>query len=451
MFDHSLQGHSTNDTIRIGDATKSCFNPPLRYGQETSDDRTAVIYPPSATAPPNNNSNHVNSVHDATIPLSNLADHSGTASNTSDFSKTQPSIFAQPPPSSPSFSAASLSSSPRLGMGYQPRAHDNRSYCHGVAYDAVSQASSSQYTLDAFPGHYGHPTGITSYSQACEYTRHANQYDGGAVSRDTAEEFAFDDEHEEEAEMGYETSDVDMDTYQQFSPMEFEVSNDPAQKLPPISEPEWYSHSNYWIASTIEDAHQQQLAGLKQGTYVSQARQAETCLAALNQHYYISPYAQGHHPHSDGSGTFIPSPYTNIAPYSEPYPQDARNTPSDISSSGSPLSPIETVPYPVSQFTHIANPSTTALAPYPYPYCSGMIGAYPYDGIVVGEPCVSTAAPTKTDIMAYATIPPPEPFISSLLNRNPPDPVLHAPKPIRPIPTVSFEDLAATVSGASDL
>ncbi|KAK7058643.1 hypothetical protein VNI00_002279 [Paramarasmius palmivorus] len=458
---HSFQGYGPSDR---GDRTQSCSKqPPLRYSQETSGNNTAAIYPDSssATAPPNNNSNHVTSLHDATLPLSlsNLADRSGTASNVTDFSKVHPSLLTQLPPPPPPLPIPSI---PYTDMGYQPGAHDSRLYSYGVGYDAVPQASSSQYTLDAFPAHYTHPSGIISYSR---YTSVGDQHDGGVPSREIVDDYIFDDEeYEEDAEAegtNYATSDVDMDTYhQQFSPMdEFHISSDPSQRVTPMSEPEWYGNSedspNSWANSMMNEGHQRQLVGMKQHPYVPQTRQAGSCFVVLNPQYPIPPtFTQGQQPFANGA-CISSSSHTSFAPYSEPYLQDARNTPSDISSSASPLSPIESTSYPASHFAHIASSSSTALAPqsYGYPYSSAMMGAYAYDGIASGETYMSTAVPSKMENpCSIAVAPPPEPFISTLLNQSriPPDPVLHAPKPIRPIPTVSFEDLAATVSATCE-
>ncbi|KAL0066602.1 hypothetical protein AAF712_006406 [Marasmius tenuissimus] len=127
------------------------------------------------------------------------------------------------------------------------------------------------------------------------------------------------------------------------------------------------------------------------------------------------------------------------------YDYDARNTtPSDISSSASPLSPIDGLTYPVS---HIHVPESSHLssiatqAPYPHSMSGIAYGGY--------DPTLPVKSDDNSEVASSA------PFIAAFLNGNGfanstatavTTPVLHAPRPVRPIPTVSFEDLAASIS-----
>ncbi|KAJ8084739.1 hypothetical protein PM082_003516 [Marasmius tenuissimus] len=445
-------------------------------GQDRSSgncDAPASIYSdvPSGTVPRNDNSNHVTGLHNAT-QHSNLANHFGNLSVAPDVpgdDKTHLPIAPLQlhfPPTLP-LPSQTRSSFPPDAMqqpSYQHHNHhhhylnapvpDTRSYqqypmsfSYGTAASLpmMPEASTSQHKL---PGNYG-ANPFCDIAPGYSDTR----YVSGAMPQETSD-FLFqggeDDDVEYESDgYGlereiYESSDMELDSDAYRHPPQpqqpqhhawnqFQAPHPPQTqscfKLTPSEcDPEWYSGEISPEGNGVP--YPWRTAGKDQW-------QQPDSLGP--------PWGQVEAFHSDDILTYHQNHGPESSSHRCDYDYDARNTtPSDISSSASPLSPIDGLTYPVS---HIHVPESSHLssiatqAPYPHSMSGIAYGGY--------DPTLPVKSDDNSEVASSA------PFIAAFLNGNGfanstatavTTPVLHAPRPVRPIPTVSFEDLAASIS-----
>ncbi|KAF9270831.1 hypothetical protein L218DRAFT_939673 [Marasmius fiardii PR-910] len=459
-YHKSFQGHSTDEPLS-GYGFHSISRKNGHCGQERSsgEDTAAHIYtgthrthrpsPSAVTVPRYYSSNHVTYLQNATDPRSNqssLANHFKNL-NTANIPDHKahptvpsrlPSSLPPPPPQQPlqGITFDAMQSPYHIGIS-----HDNRSY-HQYPVSYGLEASTSQHKL---PENFGPNTFWNSVSQY-----NASQYDGGATSRKTSGFDGYEsDDYGLGGENNYESPDIDMELDSDpeypsqsadiFSPMEdhhhhhhtfhphHPSSDHSSQRFTPSSEYEW--HINDIDPENDSSSYPWRSAGKEhwQRTELPEPSWRHTETVDFNSWLHSS---------------FYPLPSDRTTVYSDV--RNTNNTPSDISSSASPLSPIDGLTHPVSQFPPIVASSLSTQALYPYS-CHQMSGiGQPYPATGVYEP----AAKSNTTTSA--------PFITTFLNGNgfvnapsgttAPDPILHAPRPVRPIPTVSFEDLAASIS-----
>ncbi|KAG7099862.1 hypothetical protein E1B28_001666 [Marasmius oreades] len=460
-YHKSFRGYSSNESLS-GQVVKSGSLDRGHCGQvpPSGNDTAARIYaetPTSAsggTISRSNSSNHVTRLQSATNPRSN---HSTLANHCGNFSANIPNNKAHLPISSFRLQFPSLSSLPPLPpppsefsrivtldamqspYHHIDIAHDDRSYQqYSTPYGL---ASSSQHKL---PGNFGS-------NLSCHFVPQYNgsQHDGGA-SRKTSGLDGYDYNSDRYGLGGenYELSDIDMEldsdpeypsqSANDFSPMDDHHHHHPSFppddpcSFTPLSECEaqWYisdtnpEENSCYPWRTVGKEHWQQSETPEPPTY-----QVESFDNNWLHSFYPLPSDE--------------TVYSDTSTHDADV-RNANNTPSDISSSASPLSPIDGLTYPVSHFPPIVASSLSTQAPYPYS-CHQMTGiSYPYTSTGVYEPAYKSSTTTSA------------PFITAFLNGNgfanpparsiPTVPVLHAPRPVRPIPTVSFEDLAASIS-----
>lgn len=473
-YHKSFKGYSTNEPLPgCGFHSITLGNGLCGQERSSGDDTAARIYvkthipsESAVTVPRNNSSNHVTYLQNATDPRSNhsnLANHfkNLNAANIPD-DKTRlripsrpqyPSFPSslQPQPLQPEFSriapSDAMQSPYHIGIS-----HDNRSYQqYPVSYGL--EASTSQRKLS---GHLGSDSPWESVSQY----NNASQYDGGAIPGRTS---GFD---------GYESDVYGLggETNHESSDMNMELDSDPeyppqsADMLSPIEDRHNQYHHTFPVHRPSNDFSSQSFTP-------SSEYEAEWYINDISPENDSSSYpwrsaGKGHWQQSElpeppwrqpetvgfdnwlHCSSFYPLPSSRTTFYSDYTTHDSdvrntNNTPSDISSSASPLSPIDGSTYPVSQFPPMVA-SLSTQAPCPYSCHQMSVIALPYTVTGVYEQAV------KSSTTANA------PFTTSFLNGNGfanvpagttvTETTLHAPRPIRPIPTVSFEDLAASIS-----
>ncbi|KAL0576869.1 hypothetical protein V5O48_005104 [Marasmius crinis-equi] len=493
FFHSDTLGYSNANEPHSGNGSNSSsFKHGGVHGQDrSSGDCDAPADGPfaSATVPRNNNSNHV-TPHNATNHT-NLANHFGNLSAAASIHDDKTHLPILPPlhfPSVPSLLPSSSSSQSQTqtrssfdamqnSYHHIGPAHDDRSYQQypiSFSYGAASlpvmpEPSTSQHKL---PGRYG-------TNPFYDFTSHYGdtRYDGGAMLQETSElSTVGDDDDDDDIEIisegyglggeGYESSDMELDSdaYHQPSAVPSEdphafiqfqapTSSDPPQtqscfKLTSCEyEPEWYPCD---ISPEGNGFTCPWSAGKQSDSLEPPWSQVQTVHPGNSLRYHpdhpvvaSSLYSGCSEPFKQGQG--------DIASYSDSSPHcdyDARNTtPSDISSSASPLSPIDGLTYPASHFV----PASFSI-PTQAPYSHSMSGiAYPSNAGY--DPTVPVKSDETSEVAST-------PFIAAFLNGNGlvnsssvpitnSQPILHAPRPVRPIPTVSFEDLAASILDVS--